>query len=803
MRPRFGLAALLLLAPMVLPGQAIRGTIVSGRDSTAVPGVVVLLVDQRDSVVSRALTNERGEYRLTAAAPGAYRVRTLRIGFRPLTSDPISLAGGQELTRRVSLADVAFQIDTVHVVAANSCRARPDPNGSVFAMWEQARTALTATQITSLDRGFAARTVTFERDLEPDGRRVRRQSSDLHTEFSARPWLTESADSLNRFGYVITDSDGSITYYAPDIDVLLSEAFLDAHCFRVSGGPNPNVIGIAFDPTRDRGNVPEIRGTLWLNKRTSELQRLEYRYANVSKEQEDAQAGGNVEFVRMTNGAWAISRWDIRMPVVEMKALGGLGATRAPEARLAEIRVAGGTLGLLTRGNDTLWSRSPLPISGSVMDSTSGKAIAGAYLAVDGTRLQAVSDASGRFNINGILPGRYALSVRTPSLDSLGAAIQYPVVVTDGLAQPRIMVPNAEQVSLMLCGNQRVGLIAGTVRLKGDSLPPGTMTVSAEWSDTLARPGEGTLAAGEKRLRKISSRADAQGRFHVCGVPVKTALVVRVTGDSIIGAPVEAQVAEAPFARAELIAERHVTRTATLAGVVTGDNPRKPLADVEVLLPALSLSGRSNSRGEFTIAGIPAGPHRVTVRSFGFNQFEATVAFAEQQTVHHEIFLTRVTKLDSLRIIAAANPIAGFEERRKLGAGQFVTRAQLERQESRRLSDIMSSLRATKIVSGSGNHAWLGNTRSPFGNTATCFLAGSDLANMAKPCVCYATVFLNGVLVYGRDEKDEILFDVNSIPVGSIESIEYYASAGVTPMQFTQSRSFDCGTLVIWTRRSS
>src|SRR3954468_14636456 len=80
------LAALLVLgaAPAALVAQTVRGTIVTRGDSAVVSGAIVLLTNGADSVVGRALSNERGEYRLTAPVPGAYRLRTLRIGYRPM-----------------------------------------------------------------------------------------------------------------------------------------------------------------------------------------------------------------------------------------------------------------------------------------------------------------------------------------------------------------------------------------------------------------------------------------------------------------------------------------------------------------------------------------------------------------------------------------------------------------------------------------------------------------------------------------------------------------------------------------------
>src|SRR3954468_12560 len=73
--------------------QAVRGVVVDATDRP-VPGVVVFMVDTSSTVVARGLTGERGEFRVAAARAGTYRLRTMRIGYRPMTSDPIVLLLG-------------------------------------------------------------------------------------------------------------------------------------------------------------------------------------------------------------------------------------------------------------------------------------------------------------------------------------------------------------------------------------------------------------------------------------------------------------------------------------------------------------------------------------------------------------------------------------------------------------------------------------------------------------------------------------------------------------------------------------
>src|SRR5215831_9773817 len=145
---RFVSVVLTLVCAAIARGQAVRGVVVDATDRP-VSGVVVTLVDSAWAVSARSLTNDRGEFRLTTTRAGTYRVRTLRIGFRPVVSDPVALVSGGEITQRSVLTSVALRLDTVRVAGQNVCRAFSDSGAATYAVWEQIRTALTAAELTA------------------------------------------------------------------------------------------------------------------------------------------------------------------------------------------------------------------------------------------------------------------------------------------------------------------------------------------------------------------------------------------------------------------------------------------------------------------------------------------------------------------------------------------------------------------------------------------------------------------------------------------------------------------------------
>ena len=781
--------ALSTILPAAIGAQTIAGTVVRGGDNAGVSGVIVLLLNTADSVVGRSLTNERGEFLVSTIHPGGYRLRTMRIGFLPLTSDVVILADGQRATRRIALTNVPFLLDTARVASASVCSRRADAGDAVFGLWEQVRTALLATQVTALDHEFTATTVRYDRDLEPDGRKVRTQSAALYSDVTTRPWLSPSAETLRRFGFIVADSRGDLTYYAPDLDVLLSDDFLIDHCIRVARGRNPNLVGVGFEPTRARSGVAEIQGTVWLSKRTSELQNLEYRYTNISAEQEAAGAGGTIEFASMKNGGWMISRWDIRMPQLARVSLGDARVV----ARLTGIKVVGGKLALVQRGRDTLFAGVPLTLAGTVLDSTTGTPAANARVSLRGTFLDTTTDATGRFTMRGVLAGNYDLVIRTASLDSLGAIVQQAISVTDLTPPLTLRAPTALQVASRLCGQGHGALVTGTVRLPDGTVPPGRIVISAKWPKPAMDTGSTFPRTG------VTAVMDASGRFRMCDAPLLTAISLSASGDSARGDTTRLQVTNGTFALTDLTVSAFVDRGATLRGVVFTGAARTPIADAEVTLSATLQSARTDARGEFSITGIRAGRYEVFVRRLGYTAFQTTIDFGVNQDVRHEIALAHVQTLDSVRVIARGNQLPGFEDHRKLGLGAFITRDQLANMEGVPMDGIFRDQRAAGIVRV-GTHSFLTTHRGiGTGRPPSCDLDQYDLIIIkAPPCKCYARVFLNHSEVY-NGAPFAALFDMSSLRPADIEAIEYYASNAVTPMEY-QSSNGNCGVVVIWTR---
>lgn len=796
------LLGLLSLVPSTLAAQSARGVVVDAAQ-TPVAGVLVLLLDDAAREVARALTNERGEYRIVAPGAGTYRIRTMRIGFRPTTSDPIQLAAGQDAVRQLALADVQISLDTMRVIGRNACSVRPDTAAATYALWEQVRTALTATQLTTGNRSLNARLVSYQRTLDPGRRRrVLRQTAEVLTGLTSRPWNSLSADSLRKVGYVVDGVDGQTAFYAPDIGVLLSESFIEDHCFRIAPASDVKRIGIAFEPTRERRNVAEIRGTLWLDRATSELRGMDFVYDNLSQHQQTGEPGGQLEFARMRNGAWMISRWNIQMPVLELRdevvtGMGGVVGSRArrTEAFVKEIRVEGGSLALVMRGGDTLWTRPPLALSGVVRDSASGANIVGGLVRLRGTGTETTTDAAGKYSIPDVLPGEYTLEVSSPELKRLGGIHTLTLTFADSSQTFDVRVPTPEQMLGALCRGSG-GVVAGSVVTRGDSMPPRPVRVVAEWVEFQPRATEILRVQ-----RSAEATSDARGAFRFCNAPVNTAMSLRVESDSGAAAPVEVSIAPGErITTAELVLDPGAPGQAVLMGVVMSDVNSAPIPDAEVALPELGKNAYTDSLGRYRLSGLAPGTHAVAVRRVGYRPTTSSVDLKANQRLERSLLLSKAQVLDPVTVEAGRLGFASFEENRRFGMGHFLTRAELATQEERRLSDVLSTVPGMTVVMNGGVATAASGRRVKVHLSRILGAAPNDMRRMPTQGHCYAQVYLNGGLIY-RGEPDEQPFDLNSVPVNQIEGIEFYNSSGIVPARYTMGKP-TCGVLVIHTRKT-
>ena len=157
----------------------------------------------------------------------------------------------------------AIALDNITVEGERRCVLRPEGGLDVARVWEEARKALAAAAFTDETSVYRYVTMKYERDLDTDARTVTNEQRNFSDLMQRQTFVSRPVEELMADGFVQEEEDGTY-YYAPDANVMLSDAFLDTHCLRVRDGEDETagLIGLAFEPVEGRRGHIDIRGVM-------------------------------------------------------------------------------------------------------------------------------------------------------------------------------------------------------------------------------------------------------------------------------------------------------------------------------------------------------------------------------------------------------------------------------------------------------------------------------------------------------------------------------------------------------------
>lgn len=415
------------LAIMPARGQVVRGSVVDSATSRPIGDFTVQLIDGSGSSVAAALAQPGGRFTLRAAVAGSYRLRVLRIGFRRTETALFSIGAGETIERVVAMPQISVALTRIRVIGAQRCESLPAGGEALVTVWEEARKAVEAVRLAGSEQRLSMRVRDYTHDLSLRGNETSNEESRERDGVSARPYASPDAASMAQDGYVRQQSDGTM-YLAPDADVLLSEAFVNVHCFHLQRDAvtGDSLIGIAFEPVRRRP-PPDIRGVLYLDRGTAELRELRYTYTSLPAATGERDFGGRVTFQRVPAGAWLIREWMVRAPVFAVRQRADYSTSGLPvrgvasasgklDSSLVGMHVGGGeVLVARTLGGAMVWARAYGSVTGTVTDSATSRGVAGAQVELRGTQHHARTDSAGAFHLDSVPPGAYTLLVNVLS----------------------------------------------------------------------------------------------------------------------------------------------------------------------------------------------------------------------------------------------------------------------------------------------------------------------------------------------------------------------------------------------------
>jgi protocatechuate 3,4-dioxygenase beta subunit len=442
-----------------------------------------------------------------------------------------------------------------------------------------------------------------------------------------------------------------------------------------------------------------------------------------------------------------------------------------------------------------------ISVVGSVYDSVANRPLTGALVQIVRTdelrsARSSITDSRGRYRVDSVVPGEYFVSFFHAASDSL--AVQAPIRrVTLGARDPErveLALPRAERIISALCPGlppfDSSAVIVGEVRDADTGAPMPGVNVAAEWVDFV-------IEQNNFRVQPQAARTTTgpSGSFALCGLPsgevaVRGASTSRATGT--LEVTLEARsIVRRDFTLAEgtifvtAIGEavEGETRTDTLlrgparlTGKVLNESGR-PVSDAVVQVWRTGLSTRTDEAGRFQLASLPVGTHALEVRRIGFAPQQLPVQLASLSPTSVNVVLEKpVRLLDAVRVSARtlySRRQREIEQRRRRGFGHFITREELERHPSSRVTDVLRRVPGVRVYS------------SPTGDVVT-FARGQSFSGPCRP-----TVFLDGHRLGSGEDLDFLA------TVSSLEAIEVYTSATQAPVEYW---SGGCGAIVLWTR---
>lgn len=717
------IALLATLLATVLPAapaqaQSIRGVITERGSMAPVSGALVVLVDTAGSEVEGTLTNAEGAYFVRAGAVGEYRLRVDRIGYASTWSTVLRLTGREAVEHDIQISTEPIELTGIVVTQERRCTARPETGLRTASVWSEARKALALAVAAGEVSRSRYRARTFERELAAEDLRVRHERVRTRYGTGAQPYASVSAELLRDSGFVRTTSDGTF-YYAPDASVLLSDAFLDTHCFHVTeqNESSHRWVGLAFEPIQGR-RIPDIKGTFWLDPATAALHLLEYEYTNVDHGATIQRFGGRVEFERLPNGVWIVRRWRIRTPQLGRRATYDWTGRRHEALELTGILEHGGEVtSLVMEGSEALGPTTGTTLRGLVIDSTRAAPLAGAVVTLDGTQHATTTDSLGAYRIEGVPEGTYSVSFSHPRSDSLGLFATSPRPVdlgAEGQVDVSFGLPSTPNLRAALCGGgsheggsdeseNAMGILVGLVRDASSGRAVAGARVRANWSGWDVRQDRSRAMVRVAESRSAAETvSDPQGRYRLCGIPASVPITARAEHLGRTSQRLALTVEDEAPVRLDFSVRMRAA--GELRGRALDESTGDPIATARVRVGTEGPEQLTNERGEFRFPRLPPGRHVVTLTHIGYGTHTDSLDVKPAGLTTAELVVPRVP-IELEGVSVTVRPERADVERARSTSVRLLDRHDLARLEAgaRHVGDVLRTIPGIEM--GEGSHA--------------------------------------------------------------------------------------------------
>lgn len=299
----FAIAILALISPSVGHAQEVSGTLRRERGGEVAANVLVLARRIADgTIVARTLSAVTGRYRLNIGTDTVELV-VLRIGYEQAVLARLRLSNGEHREISAALSEIPLRLATFETREKARCEIRPADGSTVANLFLQVRTALLSARLRAERGGVLAQYEVRNTRAGTRGQPIGAPLVSIVIDSALQPFRSVPADSLMQVGFRTIAADGTMTYRAPDADVLTSDEFLAGYCLQLvpSTSDNPAWIGVAFRPARERTDLVQIRGVAWLDRASSELRQIDFGYVGLEPAITRASPGGMIAYTRLND----------------------------------------------------------------------------------------------------------------------------------------------------------------------------------------------------------------------------------------------------------------------------------------------------------------------------------------------------------------------------------------------------------------------------------------------------------------------------------------------------------------------
>lgn len=459
-------------------------------------------------------------------------------------------------------------------------------------------------------------------------------------------------------------------------------------------------------------------------------------------------------------------------------------------------------------------ARPPTHVRATVFDSLTRTPLAGALVQLEresatGTA-SAVSDAAGRFELD-LAPGRWVAGIVHPRFDSLGVTLPPRVLNVPASRSARLNVatPSALTLTRAYCGKvaprDSAGVLVGYVRDARTLVAVPAATVAVEWTELIV---VGRTIRREQPV--LAARSDTSGWFVVCGIPAGEQLIAWAERGATSTGVVSLTSPPYGLARLDLRLDARAVDVLPPAGDSTVGTAAQPIRDrrpeprrgpqrfIGIVRgatgrPVVGARARvpghpyvlTDDRGAFRLDSLPAGSQMLEVRALGFAPLELQLDVSAEPVAPDTLMLTAVSMLlDTVRVTTRRvydADVYGFEARRRLRSGTFITRDEIAREHPQRFSDLLQALPVMHFVTVGG------------GATVSFLMRGDMIAT-----TCVPDIWLDGWRLVGSAATDVDFL----APPDKIDGVEVYSRPNQVPTEFLSTFG-NCGAIVIWLRRGT